>query len=324
MPGFQSGPFPVLGSRTGQTGFEWHSLGGITLLLVVEIGLGGTVASAASMPVTATPTAAPEVPDVPVWLRGSWTRDWIKQGRLKTNPDDVHYLQTPSYFVDMRIPRNRPSLAHARSFADLTDAQLRLLGHQNGFTGLTAVSGSVATWNHDIQFQPSDGSPDSGRLQRLSARRMEEHGLDESYIESWRAGADGMSRFLVIRVEHDGRLLKTLVVVGNQFIYVRNRSLGLPAAASFDALFDAVKPSREQMKQYLDCEFSMGRIRGGSMPWEIERSTLPWREGRHVELVDEFTITHSRIRPNRKDDNEWSMPVNTFSPTEIKGILSRE
>jgi hypothetical protein len=280
------------------------------LVAVVVLGLGGTVAHAAE--------------EVPVWLRGVWTRDWIMQNKVKTTTVDVHYLQTPSYFADMRIPRNRPALSRARSFADLTEAQLRWLGRQNGFTGLTTLSGAVATWNHDIQFQPSDGSPDTGRLQRLGVGRMREHGLDDSYVESWRASGDGMSRFLVVRVEHAGRLLKTLVVVGNQFMYVRNRNVALPAAASFDALFDDAKPGREQMEHYLDCEFSMGRIRGGAVPWEIERSTLPWRKGHHVELVNEFTIAHSRIRPTRDDDNEWSMPVNTFSSSEITAILSRE
>ena len=115
---------------------------------------------------------------------------------------------------------------------------------------------------------------------------MHEHGLDGSYIESWRSTTGGNGHFLVIRVTHTGRLLRTLVVVGNQFVYVRNRAIDLPAAASFEALFDFTKASRAQIEQYLDCEFSVGRVRDGSVPWEIERSTLPWREGRHLNFVD--------------------------------------
>ena len=76
------------------------------------------------------------------------------------------------------------------------------------------MAGTVATWQHDIQFQPPDGTPDKGRLEQIPPDRMQERGLDGSYIESWRWLTDGRGRFLVIRVQHSGRLLRTLVVVG--------------------------------------------------------------------------------------------------------------
>jgi hypothetical protein len=261
--------------------------------------------------------------DPPIWLQGVWSRDWIEKRGVKSNTLDVHYIQTPTFFADMRIPRDRSGVVAAKSFADLTDEQLRSLARQNGFTGRTTMAGIVATWQHDIDFQPSDGTPDKGRLERVPPDQMHEHGLDGSYIEAWRSSTDGKGRFLVVRVEHSGRLSRTLVVVGNQFVYVRNRAKDLPSAASFDALIEATHPGREQMVEYLDCEFSVGRVSGGRVPWEIELSTLPWREGRHLEFVQHVPLRAdgSGLMPPEAGEDVWTVPVNTMSPREIRALF---
>jgi len=260
---------------------------------------------------------------LPTWLLGEWSRDWIQKGEVKSNTLDVHYLQTPTYFADIRIPKDRPRISTAKSFADLTDQQLRLLARQNGFTGRTTMRGAVATWHHDIDFRPPDGAPDMGRLQRIPPDRMHEHGLDGSYVESWRSLTDGKGRFLVIRVEHAGRLLRTLVVIGNQFVYVRNRAKDLPISPSFDALIEATNASRDQIAEYLDCEFSVGRVGGGSVPWEIEQSTLPWREGRRLDFVEQISMSGNgaTMVPREPGEDQWSVPVNTLSLSEIKVLF---
>jgi hypothetical protein len=275
--------------------------------------------AAGSPPNVADATAHGSTAAVPAWLRGVWTREWIQKGKAQSNTLDVHYLQTQTYFADIRIPKDRGRYRNATSFTDLTDQQLRLLARQNGFTGLATASGEVATWNHDIQFQPSDGTPDKGRLQRIAPSRMHEHGLDGSYIESWKSTTGSNEHFLVIRVEHGGRLLKTLVVVGNQFVYVRNRAMDLPTAESFDALIDSTKASRARIEEYLDCEFSLGRVRGGSVPWQIEQSTLPWREGHHLDFVEEISPTDgpNGLAPRAAGDDVWTVPVNTLIAREI-------
>jgi hypothetical protein len=261
--------------------------------------------------------------DPPIWLQGVWSRDWIEKRGVKSNALDVHYLQTPTFFVDMRIPRDRSGVVAAKSFADLTDEQLRSLARQNGFTGRTTMVGIVATWQHDIDFQPSDGTPDKGRLERVRPDQMLEHGIDGSYIEAWRSSTDGKGRFLVVRVEHSGRLSRALVVVGNQFVYARNRANELPEAASFDALIEATHPSRAQLEAYLDCEFSAGRVRGGQVPWEIEQSTLPWREGRHLEFVERISSSDAGfgLVPHEAGEGVWTVPVNTLSSQETNGLF---
>jgi hypothetical protein len=270
-------------------------------------------------------TLRESVTQLPSWMRGEWSRDWILKGKVKSNTLDVHYLQTPTYFADMRIPRVRSGISAAKSFADLTDEQLQLLAGQNGFAGRTTMAGSVATWSHDVDFQPSDGTPDTGRVERIPPDRMHEIGLDASYIESWRRLSGAKGQFLVIRVEHSGRLLRSLVVVGNRFMYIRNRMKDLPMAPSLAALIEATKATREQIVEYLDCEFSVGRVRGGPTPWEIQQSTLPWREGHHLDFVEEISVSNggAGLVSRAGGNDQWTVSMNTLSSRDIKALFGR-
>jgi len=296
----------------------------VELAATISLGFGALFFGTA---VDAQDTAPAAVQDsgtqAPNWLRHAWVRDWIQQKDAKSNTLDVHYLQTPAYFSDIRFPKDRPKFSDARSFADLTDQQLRILASQNGSSGLTKMAGPVAMWHHDMDFQPSDGTPDQGRLERIPPVRMHEHGLDGSYIEAWRSVSDGKGRFLVIRVEHSGRLLRSLVVVDDVFIYARNRAQDLPKARSFDALIAASNPTREQLVKYLDCEFSVGHVKGGSAPWEIEESTLPWREGHRLDFADQISVDaeHLSPAPHEVGEDQWTVPVNTLNPHEYKELF---
>ena len=261
--------------------------------------------------------------DPPRWLWGEWSRDWISRGNSRSGAVEVHYLQTPTYFADIRIPKDRGAISTAKSFSDLTDDQLLILARQNGFAGRTTLVGDVATWSDEVAFQPSDGSPDTGRLVRTASDRMHEVGLDGSYIESWRHLPGARGPFLVIREEHAGRLSRILVVVGNRFLYVRNREKDLPVATSLEALIAATKASREEIVAFLNCEFSTGRVRGGAVSWEILQSTLPWRETHHLDFVDEITTNAGSPAPRVVGANQWSVPVNTFSEGEIQALFAR-
>ena len=104
---------------------------------------------------------------VPSWLSGTWKR--LSMRRQSQPPDEttqVRTVQTPTLFGDVRIPANRPVLSGASSLCDLSDAELATLYDQQGFSGITAVDGFLATWHHHIDYQPPDGSKDIGRLER--------------------------------------------------------------------------------------------------------------------------------------------------------------
>jgi len=108
-------------------------------------------------------------------------------------------------------------------------------------------------------------------------------------------------------------------MVGDYFLFVRNRTRDLPVAESLDALIDATSASRARVIEYLDCEFSTGRVRKGSMPWEIQHSTLPWREGHRLEFVDEIApfLSSNGTAPRMLGEERLTLPVNTLTPTEL-------
>jgi len=256
-------------------------------------------------------------------MRGVWTRDWLEVSGVRSSGFAVHYLQTPSLFADVRVPIQRPSFSQATSFADLSDADLLLLAGQRGFTGhVTAVDDTI-TWHHEIDFQPPDGTSDIGRVERLGPTQMYEHALDSSYVESWRSLSSGDDTFLALRLERGSRLDQMLVVVGDYFIYVRNRSEDLPVASSLDSLIRATHATRQQVIAYLDCEFSIGRVQGGRLPWEIQASTLPWREGRALGFVSSVTVLPDSVHVNVQvsGGERWSVPVNTLSKADLVALF---
>jgi hypothetical protein len=308
--------------NTRRVGMRAAVLACLGMLLSMSVA---TANEPLSTPIDAVAMSHESNAHLPTWLWGEWSRDWILRGKLKSSTLDVHYLQTPTYFADIRIPKQRFGLSAVQSFADLTDQQLRLLAGQNGFAGRTTLAGNVATWSDEIAFQPSDGAPDSGRLERRPPNRMHEIGVDGSYTESWRRLSDGTGQYLVIRVERSGRLLRSLVVVGNRFLYVRNRAKDLPTASSLEALIETTKAAREQIVDYLDCEFSVGRVRGGSVSWEIQQSTLPWREGHHLDFVEQLSVRNggAALVPSAVGEDHWVVPVNTLSLHDINALFGR-
>ena len=262
--------------------------------------------------------------DTPSWLLGGWTREWVRRGSQQSNPREVHYVQVPRFFADLRVLSDRKVSPSPRSFDSLSDADLAELSRQTAFAGWTAVDGDTSTWHHEVDFEPPDGSEDVGRIERVGDGHLLEHGTDDSYTESWRrlGAADGP--FLAIRVEKAGRLDRMLVVAGDQFVYVRNRDAALPMSSSFATLI-AATAERSKIIRYLDCEFSFGRTQGGTVPWEIQRSTLPWREGKHLDFVDGVVISAAgRLEPAAATPVEgvWSVPVNTLSRTQLSGLFA--
>ena len=299
---------------------------GLRVAMVTLVAIEFRCASAARAPGAQPPVSS--LAAIPTWLPGVWTRDWIERKGVRSDLFEVHYLQTPSAFVDMRLPRNRPSFAHATSFADLSDAELMILAKQRGFAGTTTAQGGIATWHHEIDFQPPDTSIDAGRLERLDDAHMLEHALDRSYVESWRSTSAGDGRFLALSEVRAGRLRRVLLVAGDRFLYVRNREHDLPAAESIDALVSATGAPRAKIIEYLDCEFSYGRVRGGAAPWTIERSTIPWREGKHLEYADDMVAIGNGsgvVLRNRLADT-LVVRVNTFAKGDLAALfaLSRE
>ena len=53
-------------------------------------------------------------------------------------------------------------------------------------------------------------------------------------------------------------------------------------------MFEAQELERDAQARLLDCEFSFGRRNGGAQAWEIQLSTLPYREGKALFASGQF------------------------------------
>jgi hypothetical protein len=244
---------------------------------------------------------------LPPWLCGVWRRNWIeRRGAARSSEVSVDYLQTPALFADLRVARDRPRIA-ATSFADATDAELAVLASQQGFAGHATLDGDVLTWHHALDFQPTaPGEIDAGRVEQVEGG-MFEHALDGAYLERWERIADGDGRFFAAEARTDGRLDALCVMAGDAFIVARNRAADLPPVRSLGELVGDARVARETKIAYLDCEIAAGHAHGPDHVWMIERSTLPWHEGRT--LAAPFSVENGALSMRAG----WVLRVNTFA-----------
>lgn len=251
---------------------------------------------------------------------GAWQRDWIRRrGGAQDASVTVRYVQTPSVFGDLRIPGDRPDVAPATSLAALTDDQLAALARQGGFAGFTTIAGANATWHHEIDFYPADDGADIGRIEPDGGHRMFEHALDGAYVESWSALDRGTGGFFAARVERQGRVDQLLAVAGEHFVYARARAVALPSGASLTELIARTHPARDTVIAYLDCEISYGTTRG----WQIERSTLPWQQGKRLAFADRIAVdAGGQPAPRAPAAGEaWSFPVVALAPGQLHALF---
>lgn len=238
---------------------------------------------------------------VPDWLRGLWRRLSIEtpDGQRDTQTQ-VFYLQTSSCFADLRLPFDRPDLRQA-SFSSLTQAEIVALSRQQGFAGITQFEQGQCQWVRYIDYQPPQSVRDIGLLYWQNNILIEE-GVDQVYREEWHKVDDGDGDFTALVLAPDdtsGSVLTWqagLVIAGDYFIYSHNRSVTLPAAETLSD-FLMTSTTLQEQQDYVGCEISLGLCRSGRVPWEIQRSTIPWREGTALWSASELTIDweHKRI-----------------------------
>jgi hypothetical protein len=249
---------------------------------------------------------------LPGWLCGSWRREWIQRRGVMDPPMAVHYVQGPRAFGDLRIPGDRPNTS-AGSLEELSDDECLVLARQSGFAGFCEAESDVVTWHHELDYQPTLGARevDVGRVERSGAAMLE-HALDGAYVELWWPLSSGDGRFLVLEARAGARLERLLVVAGDHFLFARNRAVELPPARSLAELVGASGVTRAERLAYLDCELSYGLVRGGARAWQIQRSTLPWREGCPLELPA------SCVEGALALDSGWTVQADTLAREDAR------
>jgi len=218
-------------------------------------------------------------------LRGLWLRSLIvlPDGRRDTTTF-VAWLQGTTRFVDLRQPAGRPDFTGVFGHDDLTGEQIAWLATQQAFAGVLTAEGDMFTWTRLIDFQPASDEPDVGRLwfepTEAGSRKLVERGRDIDYVEQWHDAPGDLAPCWTADLSDPGSSRTGVVVrVGARFMLALSRAVPLPRNTTL-AECVAGAASSEAARGMVDCEVSLGRVESGD--WTVERSTLPYREGRTV------------------------------------------
>ncbi len=245
----------------------------------------------------------PETGPVPSTFRGVWRRSLLRApGRADDTTTTVFWMQASRWHADIRIPAGRPDFAGVSSLAGCNDAQLAWLSTQQGFAGVTTVDSdtSETSWLRQVDFQPPSPVPDAGYA-KFERGMLVETGIHADYLEHWHRVPASDEGFAVFHRLDDG-VPAFLLTAGVKVMYVCARSVAFGADGW---------GSGDLLRRQLDFEISCGMR--NAVGWAIEHSTLPWREGRQVQLAlhelgDGSVQLDIDGVPSRWEVLEWSPP----------------
>lgn len=220
---------------------------------------------------------------IPPACCGVWQRRSMEnKGKAADSTTLAFWIQTDALQASLCIPAGRPDTSGKTSLAEYDEAGLLWLARQEGIAGMTLADGDLLHRRRQIDFQPTRGRDNTRRI-RFEDDLLITENLQGSSTETWQrlAGTEGETITLRLLEESVQATRKGyLLVVSDHFIFVRDRPNFTRQAASLEDLFEAQDLEPAEMAAYLDCEFSYGRRTGGDLPWHIQHSTLPWREGK--------------------------------------------
>ncbi|MDN0076330.1 hypothetical protein QU481_21155 [Crenobacter sp. SG2303] len=223
-------------------------------------------------------------PMVPNHYQGVWQRRILQRGTEHCDTDTrVFWLQTRNWHGDIRIPADRSSFHGIKSVAECSLEQLQWLCLQEGFVGTTWSKGDIVGWDRQVDFRFRD-TPDFGRM-KFQGDVLEEFGIASDYYERWERipkslGATFALEQLTHACEGPTYPRRYLLVAGEYFILLRDRTL-LPApACRIRRKIESGTASREEYEAWVDLEVSFGCRENDT--WRITLSTLPWREGEAI------------------------------------------
>ncbi|MFK7731556.1 MAG: hypothetical protein AB8B48_08025 [Pseudomonadales bacterium] len=232
---------------------------------------------------------------VPDRMLGCWHRRYIKFGDGPQETDtEVIWLQTLSGMADMRIRKNRPDLRSYKSLSDLSLDQLTQLADADCSCGITRLDKTTepyetASW-HDgdngFAQQLISNFPEDGWMEwKEQGRCMMEYAPSGQYEEDWRlqTGSEGA---VVHLLSEDGPTTQQLFLSGRHLVLAIDRAHHPKDEKSLLDLFKQFKDDRLMLETLVSSEFSYAVQPEGTtdMTFMIERSTIPWREGEHIDL----------------------------------------
>eukprot|EP00743_Colponemidia_sp_Colp-15_P005187 GILK01005582.1.p1 GENE.GILK01005582.1~~GILK01005582.1.p1 ORF type:complete len:330 (-),score=42.96 GILK01005582.1:212-1201(-) len=284
---------------------------------------------------------------------GLWSRSYVEDpiGSEQKNEVQVYWIQAPSCFVDIRIPRSRPDIKLDAGFKAVSPSELLALSTQKGFCGrTTAVWDPNAhpshrctfTWLRSFDFQPFTGMLDIGLVSFLDESKTDlvEYGvIGDDYKEQWHREVfptEGICSLALLKESsspidaselthidtsaHRGYL----VCCGSRFMYMIPRKEELPTQSSLSEMVTSCVQSdfsegdkEAVLNKYLNCEVSFGRVvakQGEAIfNFQVELSTVPTQQGLTLEST-QFVAQHTA---HGIIDGSSAFWVQTVPPTPL-------
>lgn len=211
---------------------------------------------------------------VPAPLRGLWRREVITAPGFRDETTKVLWLQTASWYADIRVPADRPG-ARGAGFGGYSDAELVSLARIQGFAGELSATDDVCFWRRDLDHQPAGPIPDEARY-TVDGDVMVEDGIHADYQEIWRREPGAGGGFAAFRREGGGGLM---VLAGKHLLEFVARPGSAPEGPSLANLLEQALAAgdRAGAEALLATRIRYARAEGGG--WWVELSSLPWLEG---------------------------------------------
>lgn len=221
--------------------------------------------------------------------------DYVGAWRKRSNIEHGFWLQTHRLHASMNIPQNRPDFAGRRSWADFSDDELISLAQQGGMSGACIAQDDILHRRRQIDYLPRRGDPYLRRMRREGVL-LHDATLDGRDQIVWEILADGQNEIVALRfhdagigADSDDQRRGYLLIVGQYFLFVRDRVVATQRADTLATLIEIKEPARAQIIELLDFEISLGMRPADDIPWRIQHSTIPFREG--MTLMDDATLT---------------------------------
>ncbi len=227
---------------------------------------------------------------VPPELTGLWRREVITTpAGYRDETTAVLWLQTRSWYADIRIEADRPKREGAAGFADYTDAELIQMAAVQGFAGELTATGNVCLWRRDLDYQPPNDTADEATF-AVKDGVMIEDGIHSEYQEIWRQEAPGATPLAAYSLASEAKGL--LVIAGDYFLEIRDRATPLAPAESLTAYVTEALATgkRDAAIAALSMRICHGKISGSART--VTLSSYPWLEGADLGPVDpaEWTL----------------------------------
>jgi len=267
---------------------------------------------------------------------GLWQRKIIEfEDGTSDRSMRVFWGQAGRYFVDIRIPVDRPTIAE-KGLGDLSKTEISTLSLQRGFAGILIRDENLFTWDRHLDYQPSTGRPDQAIVQ-IKSNILRETGTPDAvlgvrYTEIYERICAGENQCAALTLDTrksasaaSAKLSETiLIVLDDHFLLARARPMPLPLTATggMPALLEGVMGDKVEIARILDCELSMGRIGGTSSTWKIDLSTFPWREGQRLFPRDKLSLLDGQVcQATEAGDLFWTIEEASLPAEELLALM---